>query len=353
MIGSLSKERIARARDALSVSDVVGHYVALTKGGREFVARCPFHAEKTPSFTVNDDKGFYHCFGCGAHGDALAFVQKIEDKPFMDALAILEGLAGLGEQAPGTREPVASARVGPEPLSKGAADASDQEKRISRAKALWEASVPIAGTPGEAYLRGRGIARLPDGDNLRFNAAARHDIERCDLPALICKVSGRDNQFVGVWRIFLQRAAQRVGEAGEAARWEKARVAKPKLGLGVAAGGACRLYPAAPQIALAEGIETALSITEACADLPAWACLSTGGLRAVELPDDVQEVVICADHDPRRRDRRGRITQPGRDAAEDAAARLIAEGRKVWIAQPAEPDSDWNDVLREGVEWTG
>ena len=58
-----------RARTVLSA--VIAPTVKLIRAGREWKACCPFHNEKTPSFTVNDDKGFYHCFGCGAHGDAI------------------------------------------------------------------------------------------------------------------------------------------------------------------------------------------------------------------------------------------------------------------------------------------
>ena len=61
--------RRASRPDALSA--VISPSVKLIRAGREWKACCPFHNEKTPSFTVNDDKGFYHCFGCGAHGDAI------------------------------------------------------------------------------------------------------------------------------------------------------------------------------------------------------------------------------------------------------------------------------------------
>ena len=67
----------------------------LIKAGREWKACCPFHQEKTPSFTVNDEKGFYHCFGCGAHGDAIRFLTDQRGLPFMDAVKELAGKAGM------------------------------------------------------------------------------------------------------------------------------------------------------------------------------------------------------------------------------------------------------------------
>jgi len=77
--------------------------VKLIRAGREWKACCPFHNEKTPSFTVNDDKGFYHCFGCGAHGDAIRFLTDQRGMPFMDAVKELAGKAGMDVPAPDPR----------------------------------------------------------------------------------------------------------------------------------------------------------------------------------------------------------------------------------------------------------
>jgi DNA primase len=82
-----------RARTGLAA--VVGRRVKLTRAGRELKGCCPFHNEKTPSFYVNEDKGFYHCFGCGAHGDAIRFVMEQDGLPFMDAVKALAAEAGL------------------------------------------------------------------------------------------------------------------------------------------------------------------------------------------------------------------------------------------------------------------
>lgn len=82
-------------RARISIVDVVGAKVKLTKKGREYQGLCPFHNEKTPSFTVNESKGFYHCFGCGAHGDILGFEINANGLPFMDAVQKLAHQAGL------------------------------------------------------------------------------------------------------------------------------------------------------------------------------------------------------------------------------------------------------------------
>ncbi len=82
-------------RAKISVADVVGAKVKLVRKGREYTGLCPFHNEKTPSFTVNEAKGFYHCFGCGAHGDIIKFEMEANGLPFLDAVEKLAYKAGL------------------------------------------------------------------------------------------------------------------------------------------------------------------------------------------------------------------------------------------------------------------
>lgn len=82
-------------RARLPISEVAGRTVRLTRRGAEHSGLCPFHAEKSPSFTINDDKSFYHCFGCGAHGDVLSFVMRNEGLPFPEAVERLAAEAGL------------------------------------------------------------------------------------------------------------------------------------------------------------------------------------------------------------------------------------------------------------------
>lgn len=93
-------------RERISISSIVGKKVKLTKKGREYLGLCPFHHEKTPSFTLNDEKGFYHCFGCGAHGDIIRFLTDCEKMPFTDAVEHLAHMAGLSlpEVSPAEQE---------------------------------------------------------------------------------------------------------------------------------------------------------------------------------------------------------------------------------------------------------
>ena len=82
-------------KSRIRVSDVVGRYVKLKRQGREFAGLSPFTNEKTPSFFVNDDKGFYHCFSSGKHGDAISFLMEVEGLNFPEAVERLAGLAGM------------------------------------------------------------------------------------------------------------------------------------------------------------------------------------------------------------------------------------------------------------------
>ena len=82
-------------RQRLSIVDIVSRRVPLTKKGQNYWGCCPFHNEKTPSFSVSEDKGFYHCFGCGEHGDIISFTMKSENVDFKTAIKELADMAGL------------------------------------------------------------------------------------------------------------------------------------------------------------------------------------------------------------------------------------------------------------------
>ena len=103
--------------------------------------------------------------------------------------------------------------------------------------------------------------------------------------------------------------------------------------LGRCVGGAVRLGPAGARLAVAEGLETALSVALACPDMSVWAALSTSGMRGLILPPEVREVTFCCDGD-----------DPGSEAARAAAQRFVREGRSVKICS-APAGRDFNDVL--------
>ena len=167
-------------RARLSVSDVVGRKVRLVRKGREHSGLCPFHNEKTPSFTVNDEKGFYHCFGCGAHGDVIGFAMETEGLSFPEAIEKLAGEAGL--EVP---------RASPEERARDVRRATLYD--VVEQACLWfEAQLRSPeGRAGHDYLRRRGysdadIARhrlgyAPDGRGRLAAALKAHGIERGQL----------------------------------------------------------------------------------------------------------------------------------------------------------------------------
>ena len=143
---TITPQFLDELRSRVPVSDVVGKRVKLAKKGREFSGLCPFHSEKTPSFTVNDDKAFFHCFGCGAHGDVIRFVTETEGLSFPEAVGKLAGMAGLTvpEATPRERERAARAKT--------LQEACEAALRFYRRR-LNEPD----GEAARAYLRRRGL----------------------------------------------------------------------------------------------------------------------------------------------------------------------------------------------------
>jgi DNA primase len=149
---TLSPQWLDQLRARTVLSGVISPTVKLLRAGREWKACCPFHNEKTPSFTVNDDKGFYHCFGCGAHGDAIRFLTDHRGMPFMDAVKELAAKAGMEVPAP-------------DPQSKERADRAASLTDVMASVASWysEQLGGLAGSEARDYLKRRGI----DGDTVQ------------------------------------------------------------------------------------------------------------------------------------------------------------------------------------------
>lgn len=134
-------------RRRLPLSGVVGRRVKLVRKGREFTGLCPFHNEKSPSFFVNDDKAFYHCFGCGAHGDAITFVMNTEGLEFPEAVDRLAGQAGLEVPRQAPADPREKQR-------RQTIEAACEAACVWFEKQLWTST----GREALGYLRRRGVA---------------------------------------------------------------------------------------------------------------------------------------------------------------------------------------------------
>ena len=214
----------------------------------------------------------------------------------------------------------------------------ESAERSRRALALWRRGVPVAGTPAARYLAGRGVLDAlayfpahPAGPALRFLPDAMH-MDGITRPALLALVSRTTTaEGMAAHRTFLTRDGS--GKAGD----------PPRASKGPVKGGAVLLHAPDPSrgLAVAEGIETAASAS-ALLGLPAWACVSAGGLAAFEPPPGLAALTVAADPD-----------EPGQRAAWACARRLRAAGLQVHVATPDPPGADFNDLLRGSEQAEG
>lgn len=147
---STYQEFVSTLRQTVRLSDVVRSHLKLQRRGREFVGLCPFHNEKGASFTVNDDKGFYHCFGCGAHGDMFDFVMQKLNMPFKEVVELLADQAGI--QVP---------KFGGSQAQAQAQSMNEQLYHVNEAACLWfeEQMRTMAPSPVLPYLKQRGLSK--------------------------------------------------------------------------------------------------------------------------------------------------------------------------------------------------
>lgn len=295
---------IEAVRAAHPLSSIIGRSVKLQRAGREFKACCPFHEDRSPSFFVNDEKDFYHCFGCGAHGDVLDFVQAVEGVGLVEAAERL----GAGIVSAVAARP----RLEPE----------TERATIERARAIWQAAGPAAGTACEAYLNGRGI-RSPIPASIRF-ARLPYGRRSEALPALVALVQSATREPCGIQRTYLK------GDGSG-----KADVPAPKLSLGRIRGGAIRLAAPASELVVSEGLEDSLSVQQELLR-PTWAAAGASMLPGMVFPGLVRSVVIAADGD-----------EAGERAARKAADTFAERGLGVRIMRPEPGFKDFNDQLRE------
>nr|WP_297403994.1 DNA primase [uncultured Marinobacter sp.] len=145
MSGLIPQRFVDDLLDRIDLAELIGSRITLKKAGANYKACCPFHDEKTPSFNVRPDKGFYHCFGCGAHGDAISFIREFEGLGFTDAVEELAKRAGLEvpyDQA--AKQEIQQART--------LTDALDYASRF-----YYSALQGQQGTYARDYLRQRGL----------------------------------------------------------------------------------------------------------------------------------------------------------------------------------------------------
>jgi putative DNA primase/helicase len=281
--------------------------MALALGGRRagngWTVRCPAHDDRHPSLSIreaSDGKLLVCCHaGCGQ-------------------AEVIHALRDRGLWATNDRYQSKIIRLQRRQPTHHARD-DEGADRTAAALKIWESAEHATITLVETYLRSRAIDIAPPA-SLRFHPALRHPSGGL-WPAMIALVRGSDNAPMAIHRTFLAHDAR-----------GKAPVVRPRLMLGPCQGGAVRLGTAHPNnwLMLAEGIETALSVMQACG-VPGWAALSAGGLKSLKLPPEATKVLICADND---------LNGTGRRAAREYALALTAP-LPVWLPQGVVCRMNW------------
>ncbi len=148
MRGRIPESVLTDLRERANIVEIVGAHVGLRRVGRNHVGLCPFHAEKTASFTVNEDRGIFHCFGCGAGGNVFSFLTRLEGAPFREVVERLANRYGVVLPERGEEDPALRQREGLFRLN-------EQVARFFQ-RYLWDATEAAA---ARAYLEERGIGR--------------------------------------------------------------------------------------------------------------------------------------------------------------------------------------------------
>jgi putative DNA primase/helicase len=279
-------------------AESIANFLGGRRVGSGWMALCPAHDDAKPSLSIresNDGNVLVRCHAGCSQEQVIAALK-------------LHGLwmGKFTRSAP--RVPAGDQTV------------SHNAERIETALAIWQSGTAAGGTLVETYLASRGL-HLPLAATLRLHAGLKHPSGGI-WPAMVALVTrGSDDTPLAIHRTFLARDGD-----------GKAPVDPQKMMLGPCRGGAVRLAASGAVLMVGEGIETCLAAMQATGR-PAWAALSTSGLRTLDLPDGIREVIVLADGD-----------QAGEAAARDCAWRWKREGRRVRIARPPQ-GLDFNDML--------
>ena len=272
--------------------------------GSGWVARCPAHDDRKPSLSITQARTGKTLVRCHAGCEQKQVIEALREK-------------GLWESSWGRRKrPPVRIRLKLKDQKQERLD----EDRTAYALKIWDEAGPAQGTMVETYLKSRGLT-LPLPPTLRFHQGLKHR-SGSYWPCMVALVSnGETDRPLSIHRTFLSADGR-----------AKAPVEQQKMMLGPCRGGAVRLGCPDGLLMVGEGIETCLAAMQVTGH-PAWAALSTSGLKALDLPETVREVIVLADGD-----------EAGEAAACQAALHWRQRGRAVRIARPPE-GQDFNDLL--------
>jgi phage/plasmid primase-like uncharacterized protein len=292
----------------LTAADIA-HALGGKPSGKGFVAQCPAHEDRTPSLSLADSAD-------GADGRVLVHCHA---GCTQEAVIAALSARGLWSRHGLIQRP--QAKLAPRDTG---VPGHHEVDTLKRALEIWAEALPSEGTLVEAYMHSRGITlQLPL--SIRFHERLWHKPSARAWPAMVALITDAlTGEPIGVHRTYL--AEDGVG---------KAPIEPSRMILGTARGGSIRLAHAQDELVVGEGVETCLSVQQACG-IPSWAALSATGLKAINLPPGIERVIILADGDP-----------TGEAAARAAARRLRLAVRSVRLVR-APHGRDFNDLLTDG-----
>jgi phage/plasmid primase-like uncharacterized protein len=284
----------------MTAAEIAGALGNARREGRNWRCICPLHGGCSLTLRDGRERLLVRCWaGCGTR-EVLAELRRI-------------GLIGNRGECPSPQAMMTPVRND---------NRADTKRRVALARRVWGEAGEARGTTVAHYLASRGIT-IPLPRSLRWAPACPHP-SGIRLPAMVAKVVNIDGDLIGVHRTFLQPDGS-----------GKADIEPQKASLGAVGGGAVRLATAAETLMVGEGLETCLAAMQATS-MPTWAALSTAGMVSLQLPPIAREIIILADHD---------ANGAGERAAYTAACRWLGEGRRVSIAIPPKPGTDFADLL--------
>jgi putative DNA primase/helicase len=236
------------------------------RAGTTWMARCPVHEDRSPSLSITTGKDGKVLVRCHAGCDQRDLIAALLQRGLWQTNGRVSGIAFNHRR-----------RLAEEP------DA-DTLRRRAAALAIWQASQAAQGSPVGTYLRSRGLD-LPVSPVLRSHAGLKHPLGGVWSAMVALVTHGATGSPIAVHRTFLAR------DGGG-----KAPVDPAKMMLGPCRGGAVRLGEPGAVLMVGEGIETCLAAMQATGNA-AWAALSTSGLRSLDLPRDIRDVIVLADGD--------------------------------------------------------
>lgn len=260
----VSTDLIAELRACVNLVALVERTTELRQSGERFIGLCPFHDERTPSFHVVPDRGFFHCFGCGIHGDAFEFIMQSESVGFREAVNRLAQNVNIDTTVDTALQ--RSTRSTVHAIAETNGRTSSLAQRRTKAFRLWRDRLPLKGSIAETYLvEARGLDTcwvrqcpvLGFSPRLAYWATEENQPELIwEGPVLLAAMQDRSGSFAATHITYLQPDG-----SGKLVLCERPGIPRPaKKVRGRPSTAAIRLTPAAERMVIGEGIETTASV---------------------------------------------------------------------------------------------